>query len=600
MYITLILFLDILSNWKNIISHTSKLFLLESYKSVDLIGPAFNRLSEGLFLLIIIFPLLRFIVFDFFGREVNGSGAQFIISLYVVITQSILSAVVLAAIKFNNLFGMLACPPKFNFLILKKLNVLSRWITYRIFDYSFFTCLKNLQNFYSVGVNPDTLEFYNFAAKRPDVNYMLKGKIYFSTSCCVQDLVDSNNLKSPKVKPLNSNWITGFTDGDGSFMVSVIKSKDRALGWRVTPIFSIKLSDKNQEILINIKSFFGVGSIVFNQTSGVAIYSVKSVLDIYSVIIPHFCKYPLLTQKQADFFLFKNIIELIIKKEHLTPLGLKKILEYKNVLNKGLSFELTDSFPEINLIERPTVLLPENLDVNWFVGFIDAARGSCFYVNISKSATKLEYSLHFYFQITQHMREVRLFNFIKKWLGCGYVYELPKETKVNFIITSFKDIVKILVPILNEYPLQGVKKLNCDDFMTIVKLVENKKHLSPEDVDKIRQIKFGIPTGIRARNLNLIENNISTDLHPVDVTKGALRTKKERVKGSLTLIQKREFHCNRIRANTRIGPHNLDIFSNIFGSLLGLNTKTRLSTNVFKFMLCTNYRRSLSIQSKTK
>ena len=102
---------------------------------------------------------------------------------------------------------------------------------------------------------------------------------------------------------------------------------------------------------------------MFNQTSGAAIYSIKSVKDIYSVILLHFCKYPLMTQKQADFVLFKNILELMVKKEHLTPLGLKKILEYKNILNKGLPVELAKSFPGVNLIERPTVLLPENLDV---------------------------------------------------------------------------------------------------------------------------------------------------------------------------------------------------------------------------------------------
>ena len=103
---------------------------------------------------------------------------------------------------------------------------------------------------------------------------------------------------------------------------------------------------------------------MFNQTCGAAVYSIKSVKDIYSVIIPHFCKYPLLTQKQADFVLFKNIVELIIQKEHLTPLGFKKVLEYKNILNKGLPVELAESFPGVNLIERPAVLLPENLDVH--------------------------------------------------------------------------------------------------------------------------------------------------------------------------------------------------------------------------------------------
>ena len=82
---------------------------------------------------------------------------------------------------------------------------------------------------------------------------------------------------------------------------------------------------------------------MFNKTSGVAIYSIKSVKDIYTVIIPHFCKYPLLTQKQADFILFKNILELMVQKEHLTPLGFKKVLEYKNILNKGLPVELAES-----------------------------------------------------------------------------------------------------------------------------------------------------------------------------------------------------------------------------------------------------------------
>lgn len=204
-------------------------------------------------------------------------------------------------------------------------------------------------------------------------------------------------------------------------------------------------------------------------------------------------------------------------------------------------------------------------------------------MNISKSATaKLGYSFHFNFKITQHMRDVRLLKFINKWLGCGLVHENPQEVRVNLVITSLKDIAEILIPILNKYNLQGIKKLKCDDFITMVKLVENEEHLSQEGLEKIRQIKSGMNTGRRAIDLNLHrleddfalaqENtNISTDLHPLGLTKGSLRTlgdtKKEVVKGSL--IQKREFHYNRIRSYKRIGPHNLDVLSVIFGSLLG-------------------------------
>lgn len=36
------------------------------------------------------------------------------------------------------------------------------------------------------------------------------------------------------------------------------------------------------------------------------------------VIIPHFDKYPLATQKLADYMLFKEIVSLMKIKEHLT------------------------------------------------------------------------------------------------------------------------------------------------------------------------------------------------------------------------------------------------------------------------------------------
>lgn len=55
---------------------------------------------------------------------------------------------------------------------------------------------------------------------------------------------------------LNPNWVTGFIDGEGSFIVSIIKSKDRALGWRVSPIFALELHGKDIDLLYKMKSFF--------------------------------------------------------------------------------------------------------------------------------------------------------------------------------------------------------------------------------------------------------------------------------------------------------------------------------------------------------
>jgi len=123
---------------------------------------------------------------------------------------------------------------------------------------------------------------------------------------------------------LNPIWVTGFSDAESSFIISIIKSSGRALGWRVQAIFAIKLHGRDIAILHQIKSFFGVGTIVVNKKTGQVNYTVKSVKDIYSSIIPHFSKYQLLTKKQADFELFKAIVNLIIQNQHTTPDGLKK------------------------------------------------------------------------------------------------------------------------------------------------------------------------------------------------------------------------------------------------------------------------------------
>jgi hypothetical protein len=63
----------------------------------------------------------------------------------------------------------------------------------------------------------------------------------------------------------------------------------------------------------------------------------------------------LITQKRADFLLFKRAFEIIQRKEHLTPEGFRKILSIKASLNLGLSETLKQTFPEIVPVSRPKI-----------------------------------------------------------------------------------------------------------------------------------------------------------------------------------------------------------------------------------------------------
>lgn len=84
-------------------------------------------------------------------------------------------------------------------------------------------------------------------------------------------------------------------------------------------------------------------------------FKVNSLKDLTDVIIPHFDKYPLITKKRADYLLFKQIIELMNKGEHLTSEGLNKILAIKASMNLGLSEVLKAALPSIIPNVRPVV-----------------------------------------------------------------------------------------------------------------------------------------------------------------------------------------------------------------------------------------------------
>jgi hypothetical protein len=126
---------------------------------------------------------------------------------------------------------------------------------------------------------------------------------FYSTSSSAHTI---NN----KFNPL---FITGLTDAEGSFISIVRKSAGHKLGWRVEVIFQIGLHKKDLELLKLIQAYFeGVGIIVKNSNDMCA-FRVSSPKQILNKIIPHFDKYFLITEKQADYLLFKKILMLMVQ-----------------------------------------------------------------------------------------------------------------------------------------------------------------------------------------------------------------------------------------------------------------------------------------------
>lgn len=70
-------------------------------------------------------------------------------------------------------------------------------------------------------------------------------------------------------------FITGFTDGEGCFVVSIYRSNKSKIGWQVVVNFRIALHKKDLELLKLIQTYFnGVGWIKIDR--GNYVFSVGS------------------------------------------------------------------------------------------------------------------------------------------------------------------------------------------------------------------------------------------------------------------------------------------------------------------------------------
>lgn len=118
------------------------------------------------------------------------------------------------------------------------------------------------------------------------------------------------------------------------------------------------MNSRDIGILKRIHEFFGVGTLVVYKND--AVFTVASVKDLINVVLPHFKSYPLLTQKFADYLLFKQVVLMLEAKEHSSLDGIFKIIGIKSAINLGLSESLLNSFPgAVQVAARPQVILGE-------------------------------------------------------------------------------------------------------------------------------------------------------------------------------------------------------------------------------------------------
>ena len=172
---------------------------------------------------------------------------------------------------------------------------------------------------------------------------------------CGDNLSGAGNQQE---RPGIEQWIVGFVDGEGCFSIALYPNRKSSLGWQVLPDFVVVQAERSLNVLYELKQFFGCGGIYVNRRhdnhrENLYRWNVRSQADLMTRIIPFFEQYPLRTAKKEEFAKFREVLHMMVRREHLSIDGLRRIAEIAQTMNHRKPSRFLESS---EAIRQPTLL----------------------------------------------------------------------------------------------------------------------------------------------------------------------------------------------------------------------------------------------------
>lgn len=134
--------------------------------------------------------------------------------------------------------------------------------------------------------------------------------------------------------PQEIGWyLSGYTDGEGSFCVSFSPRRKLRVGLEVRPSFSVSQNSDRSEILNLFQQILGCGTIRPDRSDKTFKYETRNLSDLIESVIPFFKRFPLKSSKSRDFMLFAEVCSLIRQKKHQEKSELKRIIQLATQMN---------------------------------------------------------------------------------------------------------------------------------------------------------------------------------------------------------------------------------------------------------------------------
>ena len=137
------------------------------------------------------------------------------------------------------------------------------------------------------------------------------------------------------LEKLPPHYVSGFIDGEGSFCISIGKNAEYARRIEVRPEFEIELRADDREILERILITIGCGQIYdlsydrYGWFPHVK-YKITSTKKLEEHLFPFLDAYPLQAKKAKVYALFREVVLMYRRKEHLTDDGFARILKLRD------------------------------------------------------------------------------------------------------------------------------------------------------------------------------------------------------------------------------------------------------------------------------
>ena len=134
--------------------------------------------------------------------------------------------------------------------------------------------------------------------------------------------------------PQEIGWyLSGYTDGEGSFCVSFSPRRKLRIGLEVRPSFSVSQNSDRSEVLNLFQQTFDCGTIRPDRSDKTFKFEIRGLNDLIEKVVPFFRRFPLKSSKNRDFELFAQICLLMNLEKQRKIAGMKKIIQLAVQMN---------------------------------------------------------------------------------------------------------------------------------------------------------------------------------------------------------------------------------------------------------------------------